>query len=344
MSRRTTPIISETGSPVDSAQGNANPVLEVIRERLVTGSRPGLRQDSHRVVLAIEGGASRAAFASGMALAIDELEILPCFDAVYGSSAGAWIGAWLLSGSAGLGLDPNQWGSASARWVKPGRALLPGPVIDTERLMKVWRDLVPTFFENILTQRVPLHPLATDVVTGRSVDLVPYIRDENTLRLALRATAAMPVLTGPPVELGRRSWLDGGIVEHVPFVTPAQDGATHILLLRNHRAGRQVTDSSPRQSFVARLEDRMVQRYLDRRAPGVLSGWSDRRQRIMDQERALAEVGSAFGSCSIWQLRPPADGPRISPMQRDTRPLHEALKIGRSTALDAFADTSKVRS
>jgi predicted acylesterase/phospholipase RssA len=39
-----------------------------------------------------------------MALALDELGVLPAFDAVYGSSAGALNGAWLLCGRSATGV------------------------------------------------------------------------------------------------------------------------------------------------------------------------------------------------------------------------------------------------
>jgi predicted acylesterase/phospholipase RssA len=39
----------------------------------------------------------RGTISAGMALALDELGLVSAFDAVYGASAGAITGAWLLS-------------------------------------------------------------------------------------------------------------------------------------------------------------------------------------------------------------------------------------------------------
>src|ERR1700739_2781030 len=77
-------------------------VLRVLRERLRAGSRPGSRTDGLRVALSIEGGGMRGAISAGMALALHELGLVPAFDAVYGASAGAITGAWLLSRPDGL--------------------------------------------------------------------------------------------------------------------------------------------------------------------------------------------------------------------------------------------------
>ena len=75
-------------------------VPELLRERSRDASTPGQRTDSARLALVIEGGSSRGAYSSGMTVAIEQLGLLPLFDAVYGSSAGALNAAWLLCGRA----------------------------------------------------------------------------------------------------------------------------------------------------------------------------------------------------------------------------------------------------
>jgi predicted acylesterase/phospholipase RssA len=82
---------------------------------------------------------------------------------------------------------------------------------------------------------VEYHPLATDAATGESTDLRPLIADEVELRLALRASASLPFLAGPPIELRDRRFYDAGVAESIPFRTPLAQGATHILVLRSRR-------------------------------------------------------------------------------------------------------------
>jgi hypothetical protein len=77
-------------------------VLRVLAARARAGSQPGCRDDGFRVALAIEGGGMRGTLSAGMALALDELGLVPAFDAVYGASAGAITAAWLLSRPEGL--------------------------------------------------------------------------------------------------------------------------------------------------------------------------------------------------------------------------------------------------
>jgi hypothetical protein len=52
----------------------------VLAARAAAGSVPGRRDDGYRLALVIEGGGSRAAFCSGMALAVERHGVLPCFD------------------------------------------------------------------------------------------------------------------------------------------------------------------------------------------------------------------------------------------------------------------------
>jgi predicted patatin/cPLA2 family phospholipase len=214
-------------------------VLRVIEERARSGSRPGHRDDGLRIALSIEGGGMRGTVSAGMALALYERGLLPAFDAVYGSSAGAISAAWLLS-SAPEGLrgwaDPD-YARSLIRWSAPlHRRPRRRPVVDVETLIEVlYQTEFPMDFASVLASPVEYHPLATDAATGESTDLRPLITDEAELRLALRASASLPFLAGPPIELHERRFYDAGVAESIPFRTPLAQGATHILVLRSRR-------------------------------------------------------------------------------------------------------------
>jgi predicted acylesterase/phospholipase RssA len=210
-------------------------VLEVLARRVASGSRPGERDDGYRVALSIEGGAMRGTVSAGMALAVHELGMVPAFDAVYGASAGAITAAWLLSSRPdGLrGWADPDYARTLIRW----SALLRGrPVVDVRTLVEVvYQTEFPMDFESILASAVEYHPLGTDAVTGKSVDLRPLIASPAELRLALRASASLPFLAGPAVELRGRRFYDAGVAESVPFRTPIAQQATHVLVLRSRR-------------------------------------------------------------------------------------------------------------
>ncbi len=99
----------------------------------------------------------------------------------------------------------------------------------------VYQTEFPMDFDSILASPVEYHPLGTDAETGESTDLRPLIAGPVELRLALRASASLPFLAGPPVELRGRRFYDAGVAESIPFRTPLAQGATHVLVLRSRR-------------------------------------------------------------------------------------------------------------
>jgi predicted patatin/cPLA2 family phospholipase len=305
-----------------------NPVLQVIMERSRSGSMPNRRDDQRRVALAVEGGGSRGTFSSGMVLALHELGLLNSFDAVYGSSAGAINGAWLVSGGAAHGV-PGWWRPGVMRRItNVPRGLRGRPVVDIEwTINTLYQSIVPLDWAAVLASEVTLHPLATDVLTGESTDLRPFITDEATLKLALRASACLPLLSGPPVSLAGRRFVDGGLSEPLAFRTALTAGATDVLVLRTRRVGEVVAGPS-------RMENALITRYL-RRSPGALRAWQNRpAQRIAD-ERLLADRAAA-----LFQVRPPASALAVSRLETNPDALRRAVLIGRDamrTALDTMS-------
>ncbi|SDD98470.1 Predicted phospholipase, patatin/cPLA2 family [Actinokineospora iranica] len=299
-------------------------MLSLLRDRKAEGSRPGGRTDGRRLALAIEGGGSRGAFAGGMVAGLDDLGLTDCFDAVYGASAGTLNGAWFLGGQAQVGVLGWSDPAVMRRVTNPWRALRRGRVVDTEHLVHVVYEAVPMNFAAILANPITFHPLATDVRTGAAVDLRPYVHDQRTLQLALRASTGLPLLSGRPVELGDRYWIDAGLAEAIPYRTAVADGATDVLVLRTRRAGW--TAESP-----SRLETAVVAGYLRRVAPGALAGWVDRHHRQRADDEHLADHPA------ILQVRPPASAPEVPRLSRDTDLLRRAVELGRAAAVAALS-------
>jgi predicted patatin/cPLA2 family phospholipase len=210
-------------------------LLKILGERARTGSKPGHRADGYRVALSVEGGGMRGVVSAGMALALHERGLVPALDAVYGSSAGAITGAWLLSSEPDKlrGWADPDYARTLIRW----SALLRGrPVVDVRMLVEeVYQTEFPMDFASVLASPIEFHPLGTEAESGESTDLRPLIGTPAELRLALRASASLPFLAGPPVELRGRRFYDAGIAESVPFRTPLDQGATHVLVLRSRR-------------------------------------------------------------------------------------------------------------
>lgn len=312
-----------------SDEGRAEAVIDLLAARAAEGSKPGQRTDQARLVLLIEGGSARGAFSSGMAVVIEELDLLDCFDAVYGSSAGALNAAWLLCRRAARSIGGWWHPEVMPRVIDPKRALRGRPIVDTRHLVHhVYEHVTPMGFTEILENAVTFHPLATDARTGASTDLHSRLTDVARLQLALRATTCLPVLAGPPISFGADSYIDAGVSETVPVHTALAQGATHLVALRTRRPEDLVHPPS-------RLERRIVGRYLSRHAPGALDPWLNRHERRADEERALAE------NPAVLQIWPPEHAPVIGRVERDPDVLRRAVECGRIEATAALHDVNQ---
>jgi predicted patatin/cPLA2 family phospholipase len=302
-------------------------VLQLLRDRRKQASTPGHRDDDARLVLLVEGGSSRGAYSSGMTVAIERLGLLPMFDAVYGSSAGALNCAWLLCGRAEA-TRHAWWDPLIMRTtIDPRRVLLRRrPVVDTRFLVHtVYTEIMPMGFQEILDNPVEFHPIATDGLTGQAVDLHEKVRDQASLQAALRASTAMPFLAGEPVEIDGRPYVDAGISETIPVRTALAQGATHIVALRTRRSDE--TESAP----PSRGERLVLSRWFARHAPGALDAWLGRVAGRAEEERLLTSHPATL------QIRPPLGSVRIGRTERRPRPLRAAVDTGTQAALHELA-------
>src|SRR5215213_5457175 len=132
------------GHPGNPADG-PHPVVQVLLDRARTGSRPGARDDSHRVALVIEGGAMRGVVSGGMVAGLEALGLRDAFDVVYGSSAGACAGAYFLAGQARVGARLYYEVVNNRRFINPLHAFRRRAIVDLDRL-----------FDQVLGRQLPL--------------------------------------------------------------------------------------------------------------------------------------------------------------------------------------------
>jgi predicted patatin/cPLA2 family phospholipase len=266
-----------------------------------------------------------------MTIAIERLRLLPAFDAVYGSSAGALNAAWLLCGSAESTIHA-WWDPAIMRAaIDPRRALRRQPVVDTRYLVHtVYTEILPMRFQEILDNTVEFHPIATDALTGEATDLHNRIHDQSSLQAALRASTAMPLLAGEPIEIGGRRYVDAGVSESIPVRTALGQRATHVVALRTRRADETAAPPS-------RGERLVLSRWFARYAPGALEPWLHRAASRAEEEDLLASHPATL------QIRPPIGSTRIGRTERRPHVLRAAADTGRRAAWDALAAAGGAR-
>jgi predicted patatin/cPLA2 family phospholipase len=287
-----------------------HPVAAVLRERAHAGSQPGERDDPHCVAIVLEGGGMRGVVSAAMAGAIERLGLTPCFDLVVGSSAGAINGAALLAGSAGEATAAYCGPLASRSFVNPLRLLRGKPVIDVNDVLDHVARIDAAGHERVTGSAAALHCVATDVESGRPVDLCG-MRTERELWDAILASSRMPWAGGPPVEIDGRRYLDGGMGSPVPVAEALAAGATHVLVLQTRPHGE------PRKS-ASRIADRLIERHLRGLNPALVTLY---RARIAAYEDVVEDIARRTREPDadppyVLGLRPPAGTPCVSQIER----------------------------
>ena len=230
---------------------SVHPVLSLLLARAAEGSRPDSRKDPHRLGLVIEGGGMRGVVSAGMTAALEGLGLLPCFDVVYGASAGAMNGAYFVAGQAAYGMSIYYEDLNDRRFMNLARYFTRRPMLSLDYLLEeiVKREKLLDW-ERILRSEVPLKVVAFSLTGLRTVVLGPY-RDRAHLFQSLRASATVPLVAGPPVSLDGDLLVDALLSEPVPFKSALSEGCTHVLCLLTRPRGDRPDRST--------LYDRWVQ-------------------------------------------------------------------------------------
>ncbi|MGV0836540.1 patatin-like phospholipase family protein [Mycolicibacterium thermoresistibile] len=179
----------------------------------------------------LSGGASLGAVQVGMLRGLAEAGIPP--DLIVGTSVGALNGGWIASRPDGVGVDAlaEVWRSLSRSDVFPTRPILgllgflgrrPNLLPDDGLRRLITKHLEFTRLEDA---KIPLHVVATDVLSGHDVLLSSGDAVE-----AITASAAIPAVF-PPVQIDGRYLIDGGVVNNTPLSHAVALGADRIWVL-----------------------------------------------------------------------------------------------------------------
>ncbi|MBS1836921.1 MAG: patatin-like phospholipase family protein [Actinobacteria bacterium] len=177
------------------------------------------------------GGGSLGAVEVGMMLALAEAGIAP--DLVVGTSVGAINAAWVADHPDVAGAEQlaSIWYGIRRSDVFPTRLLtgLLGFLGRRDSLLTAagLRRLIEANMstDRIEATRVPLHVVAADITTGLEV-----VMTSGPTVDVLTASAAIPGVF-PPVEIGGRTLVDGGVLNNTPVSCAVGAGATEVYVL-----------------------------------------------------------------------------------------------------------------
>ena len=178
------------------------------------------------------GGASLGAAQAGMLRALYEFDLRP--DLLVGTSVGAINAAF----AAGRPPTANAAAELASIWraVSRGDVFPANPLTAGLGLLGIRSHAVPDSalrrlvarhctLERLEDARVPLHVVATDLLSGEEVRL-----SDGPAADALMASAAIPGVF-PPVERDGRWLVDGGVVNNTPISHAVELGADRVIVL-----------------------------------------------------------------------------------------------------------------
>ena len=184
-----------------------------------------------QVAFVLSGGGSLGAIQVGMLKGLLEEGIRPDF--LVGTSVGAVNAAWIAGRPEADGAAQLSaiWGGIRRQDIFPisplcsARGLLgrTNHVISNDNLRGVLeRHLL---YERLEEASIPVHVIVTDLKSGDAVTL-----SSGPAVLALLASTAIPGVF-PPVTIGRREFVDGGVANHTPVTAAIELGATDVYVL-----------------------------------------------------------------------------------------------------------------
>ncbi|MFE9575132.1 patatin-like phospholipase family protein [Nocardia sp. NPDC006044] len=290
----------EPSRPVEQYWNTEHPVLEILRHRRATGSKPGQRSDFAKVGLAIGGGGMRGAISAAMCTQLDDANFKDAFDVVYGTSSGAINAAFFASQPARtcwIPLSIYYDDFVMKRFIGYARALRGKPIVDLDFIFDdVLKSRIPLDYEAAAHAAQPVILAVTDAEANRAI----VVRDHHTghhLETYLRSGARLPLATNNP-SVGDNQLIDGALLMPLPFRMAVDDGCTHILSLSTHRM------RAPSRRVA--VTHRAYSAYLDRISRGLGTAYLNAlQQRQTDREwLSTRRFDSAPGEPHVLDLAP----------------------------------------
>lgn len=184
-----------------------------------------------KTAFVLSGGGSLGAIQVGMLQALMEAGVRPDF--MIGTSVGAVNAAWLAtqpdvpgaqklaeiwSGLRRQDIFPlNPWAGALGLFGRTNH------VIPNAGIRAVLEKNLP--YHRLEEAEVPVHVVTTDLKSGRAV-----VISSGPVVPALLASTAIPGVF-PPVTIGRRDLIDGGVAHHTPIAAAIELGASRVFVL-----------------------------------------------------------------------------------------------------------------
>jgi len=211
-------------------------------------SSEGATKSPHpRTALIVGGGGLKGAYSVGVLRKLYDYCGADCFDTIYAVSVGVFASTFFAAGQ--VGTMESTWRNLvhGSQLVKFSRILTPGPILDLDYLIDLFRS-EKSFLD--LGRLYEAKPRIVYVLTNCETGRPEYFdaKNESVFDL-MRASTAIPCLYSRRVEIAGTRYFDGGIGDPTPIERAAADGhGRFVVVLNRPRASAQATP--PRQSWL----------------------------------------------------------------------------------------------
>lgn len=269
-----------------------------------------------KTALIMEGGAMRGLFSCGVLDVFLENDIR--FDAAAGISAGAVFGCNFKSRQHGRPLRYNKRYCRDPRYCSFRSLLKTGDLYGADFCYRELPDVLDPFDRRAFRENpMGFYIGATDIESGEVV--YHLCTDGGATDMDwMRASASMPAVSRP-VEIGGRLYLDGGMVDALPYRYMRELGYNRNVLLL----------TQPRDYRKTRAETMPLMRLALRRYPKAIEAMSLRHEQY---NRLMDEIDRDEQAGKILVLRPP-EPLGVSRTEKDPEELERVYQIGRREGL-----------
>jgi predicted patatin/cPLA2 family phospholipase len=196
------------------------------------GSKPDA-SGAGKTALVLEGGGMRGVYTTGV---LDRfLDEGLFFDYIIGVSAGASHAVSYIARQKGRARRVNVEYCRRADYLGPLCLIREGSLFGMDLLFKKIPFLLDPFdFERFTENVREYYAVATDLESAAPAYLAP--RGGDGLLSALKASCSLPFVS-PPVPIGGRRYLDGGVADSIPVRKALADGCDRLVVVLTQPKG-----------------------------------------------------------------------------------------------------------
>jgi predicted patatin/cPLA2 family phospholipase len=215
----------------------AREIVSILKARQGAPNRAAAPPGPEKLGLVIQGGGMRGVYSLGAAKALEPFSA--AFDHVFGSSSGAINAAYFAAQQCDSAAAGYCFDLARRAFIAPLRFWR---IIDIDYLIDhVVKGSQLLDLARVARAPATVHITMTDAERGEEKVVTNREMTAVCLFEVLRATAALPIVYGKSVMVLGRPYIDGGLVDAIPFFRAVEAGCTHVIvILTSHLSRRRM--------------------------------------------------------------------------------------------------------